>query len=124
MASIKGAISSLMDDTQLKPAARNDLLKSARDEVARLEHIISNLLDMTLLESGRLSLKKDYYFIPELVGNALKQTKVLLEGRKVHCRLQNNIPAIHVDGLLIEQVLVNLLENAFGAASYAPVRSS
>ena len=113
LASIKGAISSLlMDHAKLKPEIRKDLLNSAREEVGRLEHIISNLLDMTLLESGKLSLKKDYYFIPELVGNALKQAKLLLEGRQVHCHLQPDLPAIYVDGLLIEQVLVNLLENA------------
>ncbi len=88
--------------------------------MARLERIVSNLLEVTLLESGKLKLKKDYYFLPELVGNALKQTEVVLQGRKVTCQMPQNLPALYVDGLLIEQVLVNLLENA---AKYTPAGS-
>jgi len=118
LASIKGVISSmLMEDDRLQPDDKKELLTSAHGEVARLERIVSNLLEVTLLESGKLKLKKDYYFLPELVGNALKQTEATLQGRPVHCHLQPDLPALQVDGLLIEQVLVNLLENA---AKYTP----
>ncbi len=82
LASIKGVISSLlMDDNRLHPDDKKELLASAHGEVARLERIVSNLLEVTLLESGKLKLKKDYYFLPELVGNALKQTEAALQGR-------------------------------------------
>jgi len=121
LASIKGVISSLlMEDNRMQPEDKKELLASAHGEVARLERIVSNLLEVTLLESGKLTLKKDYYFLPELVGNALKQTEAALQGRQVICHIQPDLPALQVDGLLIEQVLVNLLENA---GKYTPADS-
>jgi len=118
LSSIKGVISSLlMEDNRLQPDDKKELLASAHGEVARLERIVSNLLEVTLLDSGKLKLKQDYYFLPELVGNALKQTESVLQGRKIACQIPPNLPALYVDGLLIEQVLVNLLENA---AKYTP----
>ncbi len=118
LASIKGVISSLlMEDGRLSAEDVKDLLLSAHGEAARLERIVSNLLEVTLLESGKLKLKKDFYFLPELVGNALKQAEPVLHQRVVTCHMQPELPALQVDGLLIEQVLVNLLENA---AKYTP----
>lgn len=116
LASIKGAISSIIIG-ELPDAERKELFSSAYQETARLERMIGNLLDVTLLESGKLHLKQDYYFIPELVGNAIARTKELLGTRSVQYRFEDDLPAVRVDGLLIEQVLVNLLENA---AKYTP----
>ena len=121
LASIKGAISSIMIDQQLVEGERNELLSSAYNETARLERMVGNLLDVTLLESGTLTLKQDYYFIAELVGNALERTKELLGDRPVECRFGKDLPAVRADGLLIEQVLVNLLENA---GKYTPFDST
>jgi two-component system sensor histidine kinase KdpD len=112
LASIKGVISSMMIDEQLPTEERKELLSSAYHETARLERMVGNLLDVTLLESGRLTLKQDYYFIPELVGNAIVRTKEMLGDRSVEYQFKDDLPAVRVDGLLIEQVLVNLLENA------------
>lgn len=113
LASIKGVISSLMmEEMDLNPETKKDLLHSAYTEVARLERIVSNLLDVTLLESGRLTLKKDFYFLPELIGSAIKQVEPQLGSHKIQTQISKDLPAIEVDGILIEQVLVNLLENA------------
>ena len=110
-----------MSDEQLPTVERKELLSSAYHETARLERMVGNLLDVTLLESGKLTLKQDYYFIPELVGNAIARTKELLGVRAVQYQFENDLPAVRVDGLLIEQVLVNLLENA---AKYTPEGSA
>ena len=109
LASIKGVISSLlMDDVKLKAATKKELLFSAHDEVARLERIVSNLLDITLLESGQLKLNQNFYFVEEIIGNAIKAIKPV----QVKIDIEPNLPAIWIDGLLIEQVISNLLENA------------
>ena len=113
LASIKGVISSLMmEEMDLNPETRKDLLQSAHTEVARLERIVSNLLDVTLLESGRITLKKDFYFVPELVGSAIKQVELQRGKHTIQTQITKDLPAVEVDGILIEQVLVNLLENA------------
>ncbi len=122
LASIKGVISSLMlDEDRIGGATRRELLSSAHGEVTRLERVVSNLLDVTRLESGQVVLRRDYYFVPELVGNALKQVGALLGQRTVVTSIADDLPAVWVDGLLIEQVLVNLLENA---AKYTPAAST
>lgn len=121
LASIKGAISSLLlNDERSSPAERVSLLQSAHGEVERLERVVGNLLDVTRLEAGEVKLKLDYYFAPELVGNAIKQTASLLKHHRVETVLEEDLPALRVDGLLIEQVLINLLENA---AKYTPAGS-
>lgn len=122
LASIKGVISSLLlDDDQTDRATRRELLGSAHDEVARLERVVSNLLDVTRLEGGEVKLKLDYYFAPELIGNAIKQTSGLLKEHTVKTNLEIDLAAIRVDGLLVEQVFINLLENA---AKYTPSGST
>jgi two-component system sensor histidine kinase KdpD len=121
LASIKGVISSLLlNDERTPPAERTSLLQSAHGEVERLERVVSNLLDVTRLEAGEVVLKLDYYFAPELVGNAIKHTAALLKHQQVDTMLEEDLPALRVDGLLIEQVLINLLENA---AKYTPAGS-
>ena len=50
--------------------------------------------------------------VEEIVGVALNRTKALLEHHRVEVKLPANLPLILVDGLLMEQLLVNLLENA------------
>ena len=121
LASIKGVISSLLlDGDRIAGTSRRELLTSAHDEVARLERLVSNLLDVTRLEAGEMALKRDYYFVPELAGNAIKQTQSLLAHHIVTTALSESLPAVWVDGLLIEQVLINLLENS---AKYTPAGS-
>ena len=118
LASIKGVISSLLlEDDRTDAMTRQELLTSAHDEVARLERVVSNLLDVTRLEAGEVKLKLDYYFAPEMIGNAIKQTAGLLKQHRVTTEIEPELPAVRVDGLLIEQVLINLLENA---AKYTP----
>jgi two-component system sensor histidine kinase KdpD len=122
LASIKGVISSLLlDDDRSDATLRRELLNSAHDEVARLERVVGNLLDVTRLEGGEVKLKLDYYFAPELIGSAIKQTAALLKHHQVVTDIQPDLPAVWIDGLLIEQVLINLLENA---AKYTPEGST
>ncbi|MES2985274.1 MAG: sensor histidine kinase KdpD [Pseudomonadota bacterium] len=122
LASIKGVISSLLlEDDRTDAATRQELLHSAHDEVARLERVVGNLLDVTRLEGGEVKLKLDYYFAPELIGSAIKQTATLLKHHYITTDIDPHLPAVWIDGLLIEQVLVNVLENA---AKYTPAGST
>ena len=122
LASIKGVISSLLlEDDRSDAQTRKELLSSAHDEVARLERVVGNLLDVTRLEGGEVKLKLDYYFVPELIGSAIKQTGTMLRGHSITTDIEEHLPALWVDGLLIEQLLINLLENA---SKYTPVGST
>jgi two-component system sensor histidine kinase KdpD len=78
----------------------------------RLNRLVTNLLDMTRLESGSLQLNRDWHSLEELVGSALARLEPTLKGRTVRARLPEDLPLVPVDGVLVEQALVNLLENA------------
>lgn len=86
----------------------------------KLSHIINNLLDISRFESGIIKLNKEFYFIEELIGSALLILKDVLQEHQVEITLDSNQEMIMVDGILIEQLLINLLENA---AKYSPKNS-
>jgi two-component system sensor histidine kinase KdpD len=112
LATITGAASSLLQDTSLGAEGRRELEAAIYEESVRLNRLVTNLLDMTRLESGSLQLNRDWHSVEELVGSALARLETTLRGRTVRVRVPGDLPLVPVDGVLIEQALVNLLENA------------
>ena len=113
LASIMGSISSLRsygsmyDETQ-----REELLTTAQDETERMHRFVGNLLDMTRLDAGALQPRRESCDLQEIVGSALQRTTRLLERHTVTTAYAPDLPMLTVDFVLMEQVLVNLLENA------------
>jgi two-component system sensor histidine kinase KdpD len=113
LAGITGAASSLIEmGEQLPAAARCQMLDTIYEEAQRMERLIVNLLDMTRLESGGLHLKKEWHPIQEVIGSALHHLERRLKGRQVTVNLPADLPLVQLDGVAIEQVLVNFLDNA------------
>ena len=118
LASITGASSSIvMDGDTLPPETIRELGRSINQEASRLSRIVTNLLDVTSLESGTVRLNKQPYFIEEIIGSALLRLEHTLESHKVITRAEPDLPMVAMDGVLIEQVISNLLENV---AKYTP----
>ncbi|MBK8014618.1 MAG: sensor histidine kinase KdpD [Deltaproteobacteria bacterium] len=111
LASITGAATSLRDDANLGPETRRELVDAIVDQAERLERLVANLLDMTRLESGGISLRRDWVPIDEMVGSALTRQESRLGPRKVTVAIAPDVPLVSVDPVLFEQVFVNLLEN-------------
>jgi two-component system sensor histidine kinase KdpD len=112
LATITGAASSLLQDASLGEDARRELEEAIQEEAGRLNRLVTNLLDMTRLESGSLRLNRDWHSLEELVGSALARLEPGLKGRPVHVSVPADLPLVPVDGVLIEQALVNLVDNA------------
>ncbi|PWB80603.1 MAG: two-component system sensor histidine kinase KdbD, partial [Candidatus Methylomirabilota bacterium] len=113
LASITGAASSLLEgDTMLDAATKQELLETLSEEAERLNRLVNNLLEMTRLESGTLQAKKEWHSLEEVVGVALGRLAKSLRNRPVSTRLPADLPFIPIDDLLLEQVLINLLDNA------------
>jgi two-component system sensor histidine kinase KdpD len=113
LAVITGSTSTLLrGGPGLGDATRQDLLKTVLEEAEHLNRLIRNLLDMTRLESGAVKIKKEWLPLEELVGAALDRVDTRLTDREVHVELPGTLPLVPCDAVLIEQVLINLLENA------------
>ena len=113
LASICGAASSLLDQGQTLPEnTKMELVQTISDEGTRLARLISNLLEMTKLESGAVQMRKEWCPLEEVVGSALTRMEKTLIHHPVKTVLPGDLPMVPVDVVLIEQVFINLLENA------------
>jgi two-component system sensor histidine kinase KdpD len=120
LAAIAGAGSTLL---RMEPAAggtRRELLDTIADEAARLNRLLENILQIVRLDAGAVVPNRQWHVLEDLVGSALRRTQPLLGGHRVEARLPAEMTLVFADGLLLEQVFVNLLENA---ARYTPARS-
>jgi K+-sensing histidine kinase KdpD len=112
LAAITGAASSLLwREEEFDPETRRGLKESIYEEAERLARLVENLLDMTRLESG-IQARKEWQPLEEVVGAALARLERRLRGRGVVTRLPRDLPLVPIDDVLIEQVLINLLDNA------------
>ena len=113
LATITGAITTLLQKGVTFGAdQRQELLQTIYEEAEHLNQIIRNVLDMTRLEAGAIKVKKTWQPLEEIVGAVLNRLDERLKGRPLKTSLPEDLPLVSFDPLLIEQVLVNLLDNA------------
>ena len=110
LAVITGTATTLTHD-KLDAAARRDLAETIVQEAERLNRLVRNLLDMTRVEAGALTVHKEWQPVEEVFGSALGAVESILGARPVKTDLSSDLVA-PFDAVLIQQVLVNLLENA------------
>jgi len=113
LGSIEGAASSLLHDADTLPSEdRRDLAETILDESRRMTRLVANLLDMVRVETGGLAVRKDWQPLEEALGVALLRVEDRLTAHPVDVRLPGDLPLVPIDELLVEQVFINLLENA------------
>jgi two-component system sensor histidine kinase KdpD len=112
LASIEGAASTLLQESEPAPAARRDLAATIVQESHRMGRLVANLLDMIRVEAGALQVQKEWQLLSDVVGVALLRTDEQLRGHPVTTAFPPDLPLVPMDEILLEQVFVNLLENA------------
>lgn len=113
LSSIIGASESIFNNLEkLENKVVIGLAHSINNEASRLSKIVKNLLDVTHIESGNLKLNKQPYYIQEIIGSALNRMEESLKDHQVKVEIEPDLPMVLIDGVLIEQVITNLLENA------------
>jgi two-component system sensor histidine kinase KdpD len=124
LVSIQGVLDSLLDVEQggenavvLDRAARLDMLENAREETARLNRLVENLLDMTRLEAGNIKMRLEPGDLQDLIGAAMTHLDEQFRDHRVSVNMAEEMPMIPMDFVLMEQVIENLLDNA---AKYSP----
>lgn len=112
LAAITGAVSGILQHETSLDAQSAELAHIAYEEAQRLNRLLGNLLEMTRLEYGNIQLEKEWQPLEEVVGTTLMRMDKLLGARPLITHLPDDLPLVPIDSDLIEQVLVNLLENA------------
>jgi two-component system sensor histidine kinase KdpD len=122
LASILGAATSLGSyNSYFEQQEREDLVATIREEAERMSCFVANLLDITRVESGTLEVRSEATDIEEVIGVAARRARRVLRGHRVNLRVAPDLPMLTLDGVLLEQSLFNLLDNA---AKYSPPQST
>jgi two-component system sensor histidine kinase KdpD len=121
LATIKVASSTLSNRAGvLSSEDTNELHRLIEIESDRLTRLVTNLLDMTRIEAGVLTLHPAATPVAELVKEAVSAMGQSLGEVRLEVIVPDSLPDVDVDPVLMGQVLVNLLDNA---VRHAPSRS-
>ncbi|HZX31195.1 MAG TPA: two-component system sensor histidine kinase KdpD, partial [Rhodocyclaceae bacterium] len=104
--------------TQPPPTdAQAEIAHSLQEEALRISSQVDNLLDMARLQAGRVELNRQWQPLDEVIGSALKTMDRALSDHRVKVSLDEDLPLVEIDSVLMERVFCNLLENA---SKYTP----
>ncbi len=117
LATIAGSASTLIAHCREQD---REMLQSVVDESSRLTRLVENLLDMARLDTGTVSINRQWQVLEEIVGVSLESVKRELSSYRVQVSIPADFPMLNLDGFLMERVFVNLLENA---SRYTPIGS-
>lgn len=88
-----------------------------RDQAHAMHHLLSNLLEMARLQSGGITLNKEWQPFVEVVGSSTRLLADSLATRQLEIDIPADLPLVCFDAVLMERVVCNLLENA---VKYSP----
>jgi two-component system sensor histidine kinase KdpD len=113
LAAVKTAVSSLRQSgALLSEEDRAELLELIEQQSDRLARLVTNLLDMTRIESGALEIRPTVMPIDELVDEAVDNLGGIVGRERVAVEAPPDLPMLRIDHVLISQVLANLFDNA------------
>lgn len=118
LASILGA-SSAMKVQDLSPEKQSALVDSIERDAQWLVRVTENLLSVTRVVGGEVSLKKTDEVLEEIVGSAIVKYRRSPGALPVHVDMPERILVVPMDATLIKQVLINLFDNVNAHASIA-----
>jgi len=120
LTSLVGSADALASLPSLGPAERA-MAMVISEQSQRMSGLVENMLDMARLQSGGVTLNRQWNAIEEVVGTALRLLQKILGERKVEVHLPTDLPLVRFDAVLLERVFANLIENA---VKYAPANQA
>lgn len=112
LTSIIGASSAALDARDLSEGERAALLTEINNDARWLMRVMENILSVTKLSGDAVKLKKEAEVVEEIVGSAIVKFKRAPGAIPVKVDKPEEILLVPMEATLIEQVLINLFENA------------
>jgi two-component system, OmpR family, sensor histidine kinase KdpD len=121
LAGIMGLASTAIDNyNKINDDVRKNFLQSIYEDADWLNELVENILQTTRFEEGKARLNIQEEAAEEIITDAVAHVKKHARKHSIHVNIPDEIILIYVDGILIRQVIVNLLNNAI---SYSPIGS-
>lgn len=118
LAAMHAAAATLLDRSIDLPAAeRRELIETISEETVRMEHLVTNVLELSRIRAGGVEPEPVPVSLTDLAQTAVRRLAPLTTEHTLSLTVEDDLPDVLVDVSLIEQVLLNLLENAL---RYAP----
>lgn len=114
LASLKALTETLQDGALDDPPAARKFIDQIQTEVDALTQMVTELLELSRIESGRLALDLQPVSPSDLLFSACKRMQLQAERAGLHLRVEcaDDLPKVNIDSQRLEQVLVNLIHNA------------
>lgn len=113
LASILGSSSTIIENyDKIDDKLKKELLHNIYEDCKWLNRTVENVLSVTRIDEGKLQIKKNMEVVEDILCDALRITSRFDNDRIVKVSLPDEIIVITADGLLIRQILVNLIDNA------------
>jgi two-component system sensor histidine kinase KdpD len=105
-------IAAALRGADVEKGQRDAMLADVEHEAGRLTRLVTNLLEVSRVESGALRPVLVPVPVEELCRAAVDDARLALGDREVEIDIEPHLPPVDVDETMLRQVLVNLLENA------------
>jgi two-component system phosphate regulon sensor histidine kinase PhoR len=112
LTAIKGFLETLEDEVEGRPL---DYIQTIKRNTDRLIHIVKDLLLLSEVEDKVDVFKKEKFGMAKLVRNIVNifEPRIKEKGLEIKINIEDKLPRIYGDPFMLEQVLINLLDNAF-----------
>ena len=123
LTSVKGYTSLLLNRWErLKDEQKMMMLQQVHHDADRVTRLVTELLDISRLETGRLVLRRQRVELPALAASVVEKVGMQYDGLECAVEFPDGFPEVYADSDKIEQVLTNLVENAAKYASPTGMR--
>lgn len=110
---IMGATGTILDNfLLLDDEIKKELLQNIYEDADWLIHTVENILSMTKIDEGRIEINKNQEAVEEIISETLSRVNYLKKDHVLQVNIPEELLLINVDGALIIQVLMNLIDNA------------
>ncbi|MEY8001062.1 DUF4118 domain-containing protein [Clostridium sp. Mt-5] len=118
LAGIKGAVSTILENGKfISEDTKKNLLSGVYDDTEWLIRLVENLLSMTKFDEGNMKINKNMELVEEVLSEASQRSSKYFKDHKIKISVPEKMIMAPMDGNLIEQVIINLIDNA---AKFSP----